>query len=262
MKKFLTALILGCFSQAHAAGIGFDQITESEFKDIVSEMSSAWVHTSVSPASSLGHLFGFEIGLIAGASKTDTIAEIAKRGDPTAEADTIPHAGILGVVTFPYGISGEINFLPEVKNSDLEFSTGSLGIKWTMTEIWPLPVDMALKLHSGSSKLKWNQDIATIPTDVSYEQTVSGLLFQVSKKFLFVEPYLSLGSVRSKGKLAAPVAGLFDSTYTNGTSAEEEIAGSQFLLGINLNLGIFRLGLETGKSLGATTASLKASLYF
>ncbi len=263
MIKITFASILFISTFTHAADFGFVNVSENDFKDIISEFGSAFVHTSVSPASSLGKIFGIELGVIAGGSKTEVIADIANELDPASEADTLPHAGFLGAISFPMGFTAEINFLPEVKNSDLDFSTGSLGVKWTFTEVFPLPVDMAVKLHSGSSTIKWNQPVSSVATNIEYEQQVSGLQLQVSKKLTVFEPYLTLGTVKTTGKLSAKGSGtVFDAAYSTASSEEEEVSGVHTMLGFNVNLLILKLGLEAGKVAGVQTASAKVSLFF
>jgi hypothetical protein len=254
--SLLCVLIVG--SSSYASGVGFTGIDKAEFKDIIEDFSAVFTHTSVSPASSLGKIFGFEIGVIVGASKTESIDKLSKQVDPTSSVEHVPHAGLLGVVTFPLGISGEINFLPKIDNSDINLQTGSLGIKWTVTDVFPLPVDIALKIHSANSTIGWNQ---TAVGDVKYKQSVTGLMIQVSKKFTLFEPYVNLGSVKSEGELSAPVS-IFDPAYTTSTSSKEKVSGGMFMVGTNLNLVIFKLGAEAGKVLGNNKISLKASFYF
>lgn len=262
MKKiFVFGTILFSLAQ-QASGVGFENISESEFKDIIEDFTTVFTHTSVAPASSLGENFGFEVGAIAGVAKTDTIEKLSKELDPSAKAENVPHAGFLGVVTFPLGISAELNFLPKIKNSDINLQTGSFGIKWTITNLVPLPLDLSAKIHTATSKILWNQLVSSVATDVEYEQRVSGLLLQASKKFGIIEPYVSLGAVRSTGKLSSSSGSVFDTAYTASSNAEEEVSGSQFMLGANLNLLIFKLGLEAGRVLDNTKVSAKASFYF
>lgn len=261
--RWLLGLLISLSTSAYAAGPGFTNISEDDFKEIITDFSGALFHTSVSPASALGDVWGFEVGVIVGATKADAIERLSKEVDPEAKTDTLPHAGILGVLTFPYGITGEVNFLPEVKNSDVEFSTGSLAVKWTPTVIWELPVDLAVKVHAASSKIKWTQPISSVDTDVDYKQQVSGLTFQVSKKLLIFEPYLNLGAMKSKGDLNVNGSGtVFDTTYTTSQSASKTVTGSLMMIGANFNFGFIKLGAEFGKAFDANRASLKLSVYF
>ncbi|MEK6554332.1 MAG: DUF6588 family protein [Bdellovibrionota bacterium] len=250
------------FSMANAADISFGNISESEFKDIIEEFGAGYSHVAVSGASSLGTIFGFEVGLIAGGSKSDSIDKLSKEIDASSEFDTLPHAALFGAVTFPFGITGEINFLPEIKNSDVEFKTGSFAVKWTPTDLWEMPVEMAVKLHAASSEVSWSQTISSQNASVDYEQSVTGLLFQVSKKFVVLEPYFNIGSVKAKGKLSSSQGSVFDPSYTSSGSSEEEVTGMMVQAGLNLNLLFFRLGAEVGKVLDNEKASLKASFYF
>lgn len=259
MRKLILAMTL-LFATVGRADVGFENLTAAEFKDIIEDFASVFTHTSVAPASSLGKIFGFEIGLIVGAAKTADVEKLSKEIDPSADVARLPHAGLLGVLTFPFGLSGELNFLPEIENSDIHLKTHSLGAKWTITDVYPLPVDLAVKLHSATSTIRWNQPFPV--SGVEYEQTVSGLLLQVSKKFTIFEPYLNLGSVKASGKLSAASSDIFDPSYTSALSAEENVSGGMFMVGFNANLLFVKLGAEAGSVLGNNKMSLKASLYF
>lgn len=269
VKLSVTAFVSFLFAAASvpsvssAADIGFANVSKSEVKDVITDFSAAFSHTSVSSAASLGTIFGFEVGLIAGASNSDTIDALSKETDSSADFDRLPHAALLGAVTFPFGITGEINFLPEIKNSDVEFKTGSLAVKWTPTDIWELPVELAVKLQSAGSEITWVQPISSVDTQIVYKQKVTGLLFQVSKKFLILEPYFSIGPAKAVGKLKVKGTGtIFDTSYTTEQTVEEEVSGLQTQLGGNINLGFIKFGAEVGKVLDVNKASLKASLYF
>jgi hypothetical protein len=262
MRILFTILATLSLSAAQAQDIGFSNINKSEFKDIIEDFGSAYTHTAVSGASSLGTIFGFEVGLIAGASKSDSIDKFSKELDANSEFDTLPHAALFGAVTFPFGITGEINFLPEVKNSDVEFKTGSLAVKWTPTDIWSLPVEMAVKLHAATTEVGWTQIVSSQSVDANYEQSSSGLLFQVSKKFIVLEPYFNIGTIKTTGELSTSQGSVFDPSYTSSGSSEEEVTGMMTQIGLNMNLLFFRLGAEVGKVMDNSRASAKASFYF
>lgn len=261
--KVMFAILLALSLKAQATSPGFQNLDESDFKDIIHDFSAALFHTSVSPASALGNIWGFEVGVIAGAAKADAVDKFSKEVNANSSVPALPHAGILGVLTFPFGITGEINFLPEVNNADLEFATQSAALKWTFSSLWDSPVDLAVKLEGSSSSIKWNQPISSVLTDVKYEQKSSGLIFQVSKKLTIFEPYFSLGAARSKGELSVLGSGsVFDSTYTTSQNSSADITGNLVMAGFNLNLAFIKLGLEVGKVFEATKGSAKFSLYF
>lgn len=238
----------------------FDNLTATDVENIVKDFAAVETFTSVSPASVLGDTFGFEGGLIFGAAKVPNIEDLVHREDPTKDVTALPQAALLGAVSVPYGVKFELGILPEKEVEDVKLSYQAFAIQWTFTkDLLPLPVDMALKIHRTTTKLKYTQDVSGVPTDVSIEDTISGLQYIVSKNLAFFEPYAGLGVLSTDGELAAS-ANIF-ATPTS-SSMKAKVKGSQFFVGFNASLAIFKLGVEVGKVYESTKASLKLSAAF
>src|SRR5690349_1218706 len=115
----LCASALLSFS-AHAAGPTFQNLSDEDFKNVVKDMSANFTHTSVSGAAPLGDIWGFEIGLVGGVTKTPELNKFAKEVDPSTSLEQIPHAEILGVVSVPLAITGEIGIVPKVGSDEFK----------------------------------------------------------------------------------------------------------------------------------------------
>ena len=104
MLLFATAFMLN-FS-ARAEDFTFKNLTDADFEKVTQDLSATFAHTSVSGASPLGDIWGFEIGVVGGQINTPEVDKLVKRGDPSASADKLPGAEILGVVSVPFAITG------------------------------------------------------------------------------------------------------------------------------------------------------------
>src|SRR5437016_3186385 len=106
---FVATVLLLAAHPALGQTIPLQNLDEAEFKKVVGDFSTNFLHTSVSGASTLGHIFGFEIGVVGGQTKTPHIETLAHEVDPGAKADKIPQAALLGVLSVPLGFTVEAN---------------------------------------------------------------------------------------------------------------------------------------------------------
>ena len=55
---------------------------------------------------------------------------------------------------------------------------------------------------------------------------------------------------------------IFDNSFVIGQVAEADVSGSHSVLGVNINLFIFKLGLEHSRLFGSERTTAKVSFYF
>src|ERR1043165_9941021 len=81
-RKFCGLLCLILVSaQVHAQKIPLTNVSDDDLKKVVGDMSANFLHTSVSGAGTLGHLWGFELGVVAGQTSTPHLNEVVKTKD-------------------------------------------------------------------------------------------------------------------------------------------------------------------------------------
>lgn len=274
MKKKLNTLVFLGLTMFPLAGFAdtpvFEDISKSDLETITKEFSSNFSFTSVSPASSLGEVFGLEIGIIGGASKVPGIEGIVRKAEPAAQVDYVPHGTILIAASFPMGLGLELNYLPSIDQSELKFENKAFAVRWSLTSgfIKKSSFDFALKVHMAESKLGFTQLVSNpVPTqtEVEFSSTTYGVMGLLSKEFLFFEPYLGMGWITVDGGLrveASDGSGFFDPSFTIGNSAKLKDSGIQYFGGFNLNLFILRIGIEAGKIFDTTKYAAKMSVAF
>ncbi len=246
---------------AQAATLAFDQLTEEQTKSIIKEFSANFTQTSVSGASPLGDIFGFEIGVIGGLTTTDEIDKLAKSADPSLTVDKLPHASLVALVTVPFGVTLEANLVPEVGSDDFKFSNMGLAAKWSLTSsVIELPLSLALKAHYMKTKLKFKQTVSSVDANVDFDDTVTGAMLMVSKKFVFVEPYFGYGMVSGNGDFSVQGTTQFFQSGVSNYSAKQ--TGSHLVLGAELGLLIFKVGAEYAQLFGTSRYTAKVALSF
>lgn len=271
--KFILSLSIFIFSfpSVWAQDIAFDELTSSDLEKIVDEMSANFAFTSVSGASSLGRLYGFEIGIIAGMTQTPEVEKLAKEQDPGADAEQIPHGMIFAALTVPFGITVEGGLIPEIGSDDVKFKTMGLAGKWTITDLFfsDLPVTLAARAHITQTKLSFEQVLDNASTggpkdvNIAFDNTVIGTQLIASKNLGIVEPYVGIGFLQADGTLDAE--GSYTIFGTGGTAKDKKsssASGTQFLLGAELKLIFFKAGLEYSNHLGTDRLSGKLAFYF
>jgi hypothetical protein len=270
VKKIIFIFVFSA-SQSFAAVPQLYNLSTPDVDLLSKEFSADFVHTIAAPASSYGKLLGFEVGLLAGMTKTPAIDKISKTISSSAGVTMIPAAGLIAGVSAPLGIGAELCFIPKISGSSVAFQNTSLAFKWTFTDIIAAaPVDVAFRVHGNLSELSYssivnNASTANLPvtTKATWKNTSTGYNFEVSKKFLFIEPYFGLGSVSTKTKIgvsAATTVQIF--TFTNATDYTSNNSGSHYYAGLNMNLFLFKIGAEYAKIMNVTKAVAKLSFYF
>lgn len=262
----LFALMLALFiCSANAAEFKLDDLTEDDLKNVVRELSGNFAHTTVSGATPLAtDGYGFEVGLLLGAGKTPKLNDLAHKADPTVDLDTLPNAGLIGLVTIPYAITFESVLTPKVGNKDFKYQSFSLAVKWTMSKVFPaeLPVDIAIKAHTQTTKLEGQTTVDSVASTITFNDKITGFDMIVSKELGVFEPYASIGVMRATGDLSATAGAIFNPAFTAGTSASESSQSTQLTLGSEFKFGLFKMGLEASKMFGMTRVATKFAFYF
>lgn len=265
-RKIIVSLFLIFITlfKAQADSPRFSSLSQDDANKIAKEFSSNFVHTSLSPAGSLGAIFGFEVGVFAGATQTPELERVVKSVDATQEVDMIANAGVLGRVSVPYGITFELSLLPETTFSDITIKNTSYAIQYTPSFLSFLPVKIAAKLHGSSSKLSFNQTIGSDANGkVTIDSTTLGLQFLVSANLLLFEPYAGIGFVDSDTDILTTAQGggtIF--AFSSAESFNSKNDGIHMLVGTELNLLLFNIGVEYARVMDVSKYSAKLSLSF
>ncbi len=251
------------FSATSNAQIEFLQMSQQDVDLLVQDLSSAFGHTSISPASSLGSIFGVEISGYGGTTTADGLTKLVQAEDSTKSEIILPHVGVLLAVSVPMGVTFELNSLPSFDADGAAFNANSMGVKWTMTQgLFELPFDLALKVSQSTLDMSVTQTVTGATGKYEISTKNLGIMLMASKSFVIVEPYVGVGTASLSGDVNFTAA-VADSGFSfPGTSADASKSGTQLVAGVQLNLLFFKLGFETGKVLDATRSSFKLGFKF
>ncbi len=276
MKKLLLGGLL--FSaplyiyDVYAGDLQLDDLTQQDVDNISKEFSGNFVHTTVSGAKPLGSVFGFEVGVIGKISDSPKLGELVKEQSSSADVSSLYDAGLLAQVSVPFGITGELVYLPEMDLADIKATRTSLGVKWTLSDsILPIPfMNLAVRAHYSMAELKYSDVInnaSTLNTDVNSEIAVEsssyGANVIVSFDLLAVEPYAGVGYVSSDTDINVSATGgtnIF--SFTDAQSASSSSSGLHYFVGAQANLLFFKLGAEYSNVYGVDRVAGKISFGF
>lgn len=269
----LIAILFLFSTHLFAAGAPtLDQLSQNDVNAISKEFATNFTHTILAPASSLGKIWGLELGLMGGATKTPEISRVSKLHSPSShDVNAIPTAGLIAGVTFPFGINAELNMIPPVHASDVSLQNVSYALKWEVSRFMPAsPVDIAVRVHANSGELGYTSIINNASTGnqnvnakATWKNTSSGYNLEISKKLLFIEPFVGFGLVSTKtniGVTGASNISIF--TFSSAGSYQSKNSGSHFFAGLNLNLFIIKVGAEYDQIMGNKKMAAKLSFYF
>lgn len=271
--SFIFAICVYLINFLNASVPLLDTITDEEFKTVSEEFSTTFVHTSVSPPTSLGKIFGVEASLIAGAHQSSRIEEIAKRYDPNIKVGFIPHALINAVIQVPFGVSIETNALPQFDLQGMKLKHISGAVKWSLTDsILPgLPFDIAVRTYYSGSEIGYSQTVTggqfpgSVTSDVGFKTNMLGGDMLVGLDLPMIDPYIGFGYVNSHSTLSArATAGGPYSIFSDGVSDSKttDVKSMRAIAGVQLKILALASGLEYSYVFGTHRASLKLALSF
>lgn len=259
--KFLTVWGATLSLTTQADPVKLDNINSDDLHKIVGDFSANFMHTTVSGASSLGDIFGIEVGVVGGVTATPKINEVTQATDPNAKSDKGYYASIIGQVSVPLGFTVEASFLPTVGSEEVKFGTLGLGGKWTPTDVflhWPFSA--ALRVFVSKTTAKLHQTISSVSQDLEFVDTQKGFGLVVSKNLGIVEPYFTFGTVSAEGKLSG--AAIYNGDLAGETSASATRSSTYWALGLEAKLLVIRLGAEYSNQYDTSRVSGKLSFYF
>lgn len=243
---------------------GFSQ---ENFKLASKDLVSAFAHTTNSGGSSLGSLWGVEAGVVFGALDADNLTKAAKSvsNDVPDEFKYIPYAGIVAGVALPFGIGGELSFVPKTSVGDGSFANQSIGLRWAITDMVPLvgswsPLKITARAAFGSADFKSSFSAtggSTETVDFELKNTEFGVT--AGFNFFLVEPYLGLSTVKSSSDLAATSDISLPGINPNARFSAD-LSGARTILGVLLKLPLLRIGLEMSNMQSTTRYTAKISL--
>ena len=275
MKHFFALCALFIFF-ANSAVAAVPSITRDQFDKIVEEFTANTAYTSASPPSSFGKKLlpwlGFELGIVAGVTKTPDLDNIVAE-----KVDKIPHLGFFTGFSGPYGLALESVFIPEKRIKDLSLTVTGIAAKWTVTDqFWTdLPVKLGVKAHWAKTTISHSQTIqnnstANLPVDATVElaDEVYGMNASVGYElFGFIEPYAGLGYLTGEadGRVTAnTTATIFvgDGFAGTETSVSSSPSSAQIFAGVQFNFLAANLAVEATRAYGTNRYTLKLSADF
>lgn len=262
-----------CSARAYADAPAFNNITQTDLDHVTREFSEDSSLHDVMPPSSLGSLFGFEVGLVGGITHTPQTNSVVQSYSPSTTVDMIPHAGILGAIGVPLGFTGELTLVPQITVSGVQYYQYAGAIKWTATDVIlsDLPVNLAVRGYLSRTNLSFGDTFQNASTSnqpvtgtVTYSGTVYGADLMVSPKLAIIEPYLAVGVITGKGTLSvsADSGTIFNQSFTSATSADSSSNSTHLLIGANMKLLALVLGLEYSRAFDTDSYTAKLSFRF
>ncbi len=271
MKKAILGYLL-LSSPLYAGDLQLDNLSQQDVDNVSEEFSANFVHSTVSGASSLGKVFGFEVGVVGRMTDTPKLGALVKEQSASADVGSIYDAGLMAQVSIPFGVTAELIYLPEMSLADISANRTSMGVKWTLTDsLLPIPfMNIAVRAHYSTAELKYSDVInnsSTGNTDVNSEIGVKtssyGANVSVSFSLLVVEPYAGIGYVSSDTDINVNASGgtnIF--SFTSAQSASSSSSGLHYFVGAQANLLFFKVGAEYSNVYGVDRVSGKLTFGF
>ncbi len=234
--KFLAGATLLACGAAQAADINaVGSLTQNQFRLLSEDLGSAVAYKAMTPAEGLG-LIGFDIGVGVTGTKLENVSALIAAAGGSDVPSTLPLVSVRAVKGLPFGVDIGVA-LGSVPGSNVRTRGGEL--RWAFVGGGMLTPAIAVRAAINNLAGVDNLKVDTTSLDVS-----------ISKGFVMFTPYAGVGTV--KVKTSAPGTAL----------AGESFNQKKLFAGLNVNLGLVNLALETDKTGAATSYGAKVGLRF
>lgn len=210
---------------------------QNSFRLLSEDLGSALSYKAVTPAEPLG-LTGFDVGLEVTATKMDNASGWKEAVSNGKAIDTLPVPKLHVHKGLPFDIDVGLAYA-SIPSTNIKLIGGELryAIVAGDTILPAVAVRGSMTKLSGVSNLSFD---------------TKGLELTVSKGFLMITPYASLGQVWTTADPSEPT----------GTLKKEDFQQTKMGIGANINLGLMNLALEGDKTGDSTTYSAKLGFRF
>ncbi len=264
MKSLILTLLLIptiCFADKPS----LTNINASDLEKISKEFSANFTHTVGADAGTLGNIFGFEVGVLAGVTDSPEFKKLVKEVDSSKDIGYIPHANLIAQLTIPFGITGELALIPETDISDITISNYSAAVRWTFGDLVGLPFDLAVRGHFSSNEISYKDTLSgSVESTVSFETSTYGAQLLASFSALpVITPYGGVGFVSASTDAKVEGSGtIFDTTFTTSQTAKSDNSSFHLTAGLNVSLLILKMGLEYSNMFDTNKYSFKLAFGF
>lgn len=260
--KNLLFVICCVFNTSLFASYSLQNLNEEEVGNIAREFAANFTHTSVGGAYANGDVFGISFGVVGGLTDAPEIDRISKEVDSSADIPRIPHGGIFGEVTVPFGFVAEAVAIPETSTDEGAIKHSSFALKWELTRLWDgAPVAVSLRYHFSDSYIEYTDEISGVSSTIKWESEVTGYNITVGKKVGPVEAYAGYG--RANGDVDINIdstATIFN--FTTNSNFNVEPSGAHFFSGALVSILGLKIGVEYAKAMQLSKVTVRAGLSF
>lgn len=259
--KLLLPLLFVLPALAQASSPALTSLTKGEVRDVAKEVSYDLHHTSVAAPETNG-LWGVEVGLVAGRTKSPHLADrVDDAGGKGSDFKNIYGGGAIARVHVPFDLFAELSLLPSYTASDLEVQSRGVGVGWNLGGFFSWPIDVAVGADFTRSKLNFDQTISNVDSTIKLSNKTRTVWVGVSKTFVFVTPYAKVGSFAMDSDVKQDGSStLFN--YTTSSTQNVTASGAFGAIGVDVQLLLFRLGVEASRAAGVAKGSAKFSFAF
>lgn len=265
MRTINLFLILACLSNSNfvSANLSLNDLNESQLKGFVEDFGANFSHRSVTGASSLGNVFGFEAALVGGTTSSPRTNDLSKQAGGGDLNSLITGALLLGV-SVPFGFTFEGMLFPSLTVSGVRLSGNSLGLRWTTNDVLPiLPFNLAFRYNISQASLGFSQSIPGADGNISAKTSVQEFGIYASPNLPVIEPYAGIGLINMNGDVTFTGSGtIFNTSYTTSKSASVSTSSLKYVLGVSFYLPFFTAGVEYVSLLGTSGFGGKLGISF
>ena len=239
MRGLLFVAVLSLCSSAWAVPT-LTNLTENQAQTAIREFNAGFVHSTIT-GGSFPDVLGFQVAALGGMTKVPGIDGLV-----TEEFAYLPTGGLMATLQIPFGLGGELIWLPRISASGVNAENVSLAGTFDLASRLGLDSVLGWRVRAayGTAKASYQQVVSSIPLDVAYKNSTVQVDTTVSLGALpILEPYLTLGYASTSGDLSVTGNGtIFGFTADKSYSAKS--SGLLVAAGAEITLAFLKFGAE------------------
>jgi hypothetical protein len=253
--KALPAL---AFSPPNLSNLDSDQV-DAVFKDF----GTSFVFRPLEPASEYGKITGFSFGVIGTLSSS---SDIRNNISGTSGLSYMPNAQIYLGMQLPKGFAVEFGFFPSLTIGGFKGHSVGGDVKWTLNDSkmgGRMPFNLAIRAMYTASGLSYGQTVSGVSDTITYSASNYGGNLSISKKILFIEPYVGIGYVGTNNTLSnTGTVTLYQQSVSLTDSFSDSNGGTWFYAGVQVWFLVPAVTVEYDNMYGVGAGSVKVSFKF
>lgn len=241
------------------AGVILESITQDELDGITDDISGLFLYSTGSHGNTIASGWSGELGVMGGVGQVPEFEKIVGETEDGSIPLAFPTGYFILGISAPSGLTVDFNWRPDIlqlENVGSEYY--GAGLRWSILQNHGKGLNIEPSAYWSQAENFFTQELGSVESEVTMDRTTLGAGVTVGYELSWFRPYVYAGYAQTDLEIEATnSASVFDSSLTNGDTAESERESSVLRAGFNLGFGAGNAGFEVQSAFNTTRVMFK-----